>query len=114
MIKRWEEFIREFVENHDNIIDTKMTEIKELIDSVGGGHNLLYEWQNKNNHEIIINFNWDDLSIRYEFSIDNMSFTKIVGEQIDFQEDVNSIDEALDIIEKDIHNIIGISESYKD
>jgi hypothetical protein len=113
MIKKWNEFIREFVENSDSLIDIKMTEIKELIDSVGGGHNLLYEWQNKNDHEIIINFNWDNLSIRYEFSIDNMSITKIVSEQIDFQEDVDSIDEALDIIEKDIHNIIGISESYK-
>jgi hypothetical protein len=112
MIKKWNEFIREFVENSDSLIDIKMTEIKELIDSVGGGHNLLYEWQNKNDHEIIINFNWDNLSIRYEFSIDNMSITKIVSEQIDFQEDVDSIDEALDIIEKDIHNIIGISESY--
>jgi hypothetical protein len=90
-----------------------MTELKELIDSVSDGHNLLYEWENKNDHEIIINFNWDDLSIRYEFSIDNMSVTKIVGEQIDFQEDVSSIDEALDIIEKDIHNIIGISESKR-
>jgi hypothetical protein len=113
MIKKWNEFIREFVENSDSLIDIKMTEIKELIDSVGGGHNLLYEWQNKNDHEIIINFNWDDLSIRYEFNIDNMNIIKIVSEQMDFQQDVDSIDEALDIIEKDIHNIIGISEAKR-
>lgn len=112
MIKKWNEFIREFVENSENIIDIKMTELKELIDSVSGGHNLLYEWENKDNHEVIINFNWDELSIRYEFNIDNMSIFKVVNEQIDFQESVDSIDEALDIIEKDIHNIIGISESY--
>lgn len=112
MIKKWNEFIREFVENSDNIIDIKMTELKELIDSVSEGHNLLYEWENKDNHEIIINFNWDDLSIRYEFNIDDMFIIKIANEQIDFEESVGSIDEALDIIEKDIHNIIGISESY--
>jgi hypothetical protein len=112
MIKKWNQFIREFVENSDNTIDIKMTELKELIDSVGDGHNLLYEWKNKDNHEVIINFNWDSLSIRYEFNVDNMSIVKVVNEQIDFQESVDSIDEALDIIEKDIHNIIGISESY--
>lgn len=112
MIKKWNEFIREFVENSDNIIDIKMTELKELIDSVSDGHNLLYEWENKDNHEIIINFNWDDLSIRYEFNIDDMFISKIANEKIDFQKSIDSIDEALDIIEKDIHNIIGISESY--
>lgn len=112
MIKKWNQFIREFVENSDNTIDIKMTELKELIDSVGDGHNLLYEWKNKDNHEVIINFNWDSLSIKYEFNVDNMSIVKVVNEQIDFQESVDSIDEALDIIEKDIHNIIGISESY--
>ncbi len=113
MIKKWNKFIREFIENSDSLIDAKMSEIKDLIDSVGGDHNLLYEWENKNNHEIIINFNWDDLSIRYEFSIDNMIIVKIVSEQVDFQENVESIDEALDIIEKDIHSIIGISESKR-
>lgn len=111
MIKKWNQFIREFVENSDNIIEIKMVELKELIDSVGDGHNLLYEWKNKDNHEVIINFNWDSLSIRYEFNVDNMSIVKVVNEQIDFQESVDSIDEALDIIEKDIHNIIGVSES---
>jgi hypothetical protein len=69
MIKKWNQFIREFVENSDNTIDIKMTELKELIDSVGDDHNLLYEWKNKDNHEVIINFNWDSLSIRYEFNV---------------------------------------------
>jgi hypothetical protein len=113
MIKKWNEFIREFVENSDNIIDIKMTELKELIDSVSEGHNLLYEWKNKDNHEIIINFNWDDLSIRYEFNVDDMFISKIANEKIDFQKSIDSIDEALDIIEKDIHNIIGISEAKR-
>jgi hypothetical protein len=113
MIKKWNQFIREFIENSYNLIDSKMSELKDLIDSVGDGHNLLYEWQNKNDHEIIINFNWDNLAIRYEFSVDEMIVTKIVGDRVDFQESVSSIDEALDIIEKDIHNIIGISEAKR-
>jgi hypothetical protein len=113
MIKKWNQFIREFVEGTESLIDVKMSEIKDLITSFGGEHKLLYEWENKNNHEVIINFTLDKLSIRYEFSIDNMFIIKVVNDEIDFQENVDSVDEALDIVEKDIHNIIGISENYK-
>jgi hypothetical protein len=101
----------EFIENSDNIIDIKMNEIRDLIESISDeGHNLIYEWENKDNHELVINFSYDGLSVRYEFSVDNMSVTKIVNEAIDFKEVVESIDEGLDIIEKDIYMILGVSE----
>lgn len=109
-LKLFEEFINSDNSDNSDLIDAKMSEIKELIDSVGDGHHLLYEWENKNNHEVIINFNWDDLSIRYELSIDNMLLVKVENESVILEESVASIDEALDIIEKDIHNIIGVSE----
>jgi hypothetical protein len=104
----------EFIENSDNIIDIKMTEIRDLIESISDeGHNLIYEWENKDNHELIINFSYDGLSVKYEFSIDDMSVTKIVNEAVDFTEGVESIDEGLDIIEKDIYMILGVSESKR-
>lgn len=112
MIKRWNDFIREFVDNYNNsIIDVKMTELKDLIDSFGSEDNLLYEWENDNDHEVIINFTYNDLSIKYEFSVDDMRISKITDDKVDFSEGVGSIDEALDIIEKDVHKILGVSES---
>ena len=110
MIKKWNQFIREFVEN-DSIIDVKMQELKDLVEGISSGQNFIYEWENKNDHQLLVNFSTGELSIRYEFDIDDLILTKVVGETIDFTEDVESIDEGLDMIEKDIQMILGVSES---
>lgn len=103
---------REFIENSDNIIDIKMQELKDLIDSLSDDA-IIYQWENKSDHEVVINFSYNDLSIRYEFDIDQMFVVKFVGDTTDFQTDVESIDEGLDVIEKDIQGILGISEKIK-
>lgn len=110
MIKKWDQFIREFVEN-DSIIDVKMQELKDLVEGISDGQNFIYEWENKNDHQLLVNFSTGELSIRYEFDIDDLILTKVVGETIDFTENIESIDEGLDMIEKDIQMILGISES---
>jgi hypothetical protein len=51
------------------------------------------------------------LSIKYDFDIDDLLVTKTAGGTIDFQSNVESIDEGLEMIEKDIQSILGISES---
>ena len=70
---------REFVENHNNVIDVKMQELKDLIDGMSDD-GLIYEWENKSDHEIVINFTNNDLSIRYEFDIDQMLVVKFAGD----------------------------------
>ena len=116
MIKKWNQFIREFVENSNSVVDAKMQEISDLINSISDNdpnQNLIYEWENKNDHELIINFNDDNVSIRYEFDIDDLYLTKFAGETVDFEQPVGSIDEGLDIIEKDLQMILNISEKVK-
>lgn len=103
---------REFIENHDNVIDAKMQELKDLIDGMSD-NSIVYEWENKSDHEIIVNFTTNDLSIRYEFDIDEMYVAKFAGDVCDFQTPVESIDEGLEIIEKDVQGILGISERVK-
>ena len=110
MIKKWDQFIREFVEN-DSIIDVKMQELKDLIDGVSDGQNMIYEWENKQDHQLTVGFSTGELSIKYEFDIDDLYITKTAGDTIDFETKVESIDEGLDIIEKDIQSILGVSES---
>ena len=112
MIKKWDQFIREFVEN-DSIIDVKMQELKDLVDGMSDGQNIIYEWENKEDHQLSISFSTGELSIKYEFDIDDLMVTKTAGDTIDFQTKVESIDEGLDMIEKDIQSILGISESGK-
>jgi hypothetical protein len=110
MIKKWNQFIREFVEN-DSIIDVKMQELKDLVDGMSDGQNIIYEWENKEDHQLSISFSTGELSIKYEFDIDDLMVTKTAGDTIDFDTKVESIDEGLDMIEKDIQSILGISES---
>ena len=110
MIKKYNQFIREFVEN-GNYIDSKMQELKDLVDNVTNGQNIIYEWENKSDHELVVSFSTDNLSIKYDFDIDDLLVTKTAGGTIDFQTNVESIDEGLEMIEKDIQSILGISES---
>jgi hypothetical protein len=112
MIKKWNEFIREFVES-ESFIDTKMQELKDLVDGATNGNNIIYEWENKSDHELTVTFSTGELSIKYDFDIDDLYVIKTAGDKIDFQANVESIEEGLEIIEKDIQSILGISESMK-
>lgn len=103
---------REFIEGGDNLIDAKMQELKDLIDGLSD-NSIIYQWENKSDHEVVVNFTYNNLSVRYEFDIDQMYVAKFVGDTTDFQTYVESIDEGLDIIEKDIQGILGISEKAK-
>ena len=79
MIKKYNEFIREFVETgSDSVLDAKMQEIKELVDSIGG-QAFMYEWENKNDHELFVNFTSSELVLRYEFDIDDLMLKKIAS-----------------------------------
>lgn len=112
MIKKYTEFIREFFDGGESILNVKMQEIKELVDSVGG-QAFMYEWENKDDHELFVNFTTSELVLRYEFDIDDLMIKKIASNVVDFETKVSSIDEGLDIIEKDIHSILGVSETYQ-
>jgi len=114
MLKKWNQFIVEFVDNSSNdYIGAKMQELKDLVEGVSNGQNFIYEWENKNDHQLLVNFSTGELSVRYEFDIDDLVLTKVVADKVDFTDNVESIDEGLDMIEKDIQLILGISERKK-
>lgn len=103
---------KELVNNNSfDLVNVKMDELKELIESHSEGHHIVYEWKNENDHELVINFIYDDLAIQYEFDLQNFSLFKVVDDQVEFEELVDSIDEGLDIIEKDVYNILGVNEN---
>jgi hypothetical protein len=113
MIKKWYEFIKESDSKYPvDYIDVKLGELKELIDSFSDGHTILYEWKNKDNHQVVINFSYDDLSVKYEIDVDTGLIVKVFNNQVDNIE-FDSLEEAMDIIEKEINSIMSISESKK-
>ena len=111
MMKKWNEFIREFVES-DGYIDARMQELKDLLDGISTDENsILYEWENEDDHHLTVSFSSGELSVRYDFDIDDLHLTKTAGESIDFQSPVESIDEGIEMIEQDIKSILDIEES---
>jgi hypothetical protein len=111
MMKKWNEFIREFVES-DGYIDARMQELKDLLDGISTDENsILYEWENEDDHHLTVSFSVGELSVRYDFDIDDLHLTKAAGESIDFQAPVESIEEGIEMIEQDIKSILDIEES---
>ena len=112
MIKKWNQFITENVTNPDSYLDMRMQEIKDLLDNTENSETLIYEWENKDDHELFINFSANGMNIRYEFDIDDMKVTKIANDVLDYEEQVESMEAGVEMIEKDIHSILGISERF--
>lgn len=111
MMKKWNEFIREFVES-GGYIDARMQELKDLLDGISTDENsILYEWENEDDHHLTVSFSSGELSVRYDFDIDDLHLTKTAGESVDFQAPVESIDEGIEMIEQDIKSILDIEES---
>ena len=112
MIKNWKQFIKESVTNPDSYLDMRMQEIKDLLDNSENSEALIYEWENKNDHELYVNFSANGMNVRYEFDIDDMQVTKIANDVHDFTEEVESMEAGVEMIEQDIHSILGISERF--
>ncbi len=111
MVKKWNEFLREFVES-DGYIDARMQELKDLLDGISSDEqNIIYEWENKDDHHLTVSFSLGELSVRYDFDIDDLVLTKTAGESVDFQAPVESIEEGLEMLEQDIKSILDIEES---
>jgi len=103
----------EFVDNSSDIIESKMQEMKDLVDGISNGSDIIYEWENKNEHELVVNFTKDDVSLKYEFDMNHLHLTKTKNGELVMDKDIDSIEHGLDILEKDIQKILDINESRK-
>src|SRR5574343_1624672 len=107
-------FNEEFIHDSDTkYISARMEEFSDIMTD----HGVNFNWSlNSKEHtddlesdyqgELNINFD----NIRFDFDIDELLLVKTQDDVIVYSENVNSIDVALDIIEKDIYNYIGVSE----
>lgn len=107
--------IRSFLEfvNSDTYIDSKLKELEDMVKSFTEGKDLMYHWENKNDEAVVVTFQFDGVAIKYDFDVDEGILIKTSDDEIDFQADVESVEEGLDIIEKDIQQLLDISERKK-
>ena len=98
--------IKEFKNN--NLIDSKMNELKDLISNVSNGQELIYEWENKFDHHLLINFIIGSDSIQYELDIDDLIVRKTLNNEIEFESDISGLEEGLELIESDIIKTLNL------
>lgn len=127
MIKKWHEFIREFVNEPINTeyINARMRELEDIAGDLN-----MFEWSidEKTSYEdgdvssdsqgqlnvgfVVGKINNEDF-VKFEFDLDELRIDKIIDEdEVEYSEKVSSVEEGLDIIEKEIYKYLGVSESY--
>lgn len=106
MIKSWEEFEKE------NYIIAKMEELIDLISNFCDGHNISYNWRKDTGEKLLVSFRFDDLLLNYNLDMINFHITREKNGVIDLDDDLSSNEEGIDIIEKDVHDVLGVTESY--
>jgi hypothetical protein len=84
-----------------------------MVKSFTEGKDLMYHWENKNDEAIVITFQFDGVALKYDFDIDEGVLTKTSDDEVEFEEMVESVEEGLEMIEKDIQMMLGISERFK-
>jgi hypothetical protein len=98
--------IREFKQH--NLIEAKMSEIKDLISNSTNNSELLYEWENNYDHDLKINFSIKDDSYVFELDIKELTIKKSTNNQLEFEQKITNVEEGLDIVESNIHKILDI------
>ena len=79
-----------------------MEEFSDLM----GSHDVNFEYDTDQS-ELSIKFD----NINFQFDIDELLLVKLIDGSVVFSENVLNTDEALDIIEKEIYNYLGVSET---
>jgi hypothetical protein len=103
----------EFVNNQSSsYVDEKLGELEELVMSFSDGKDLMYEWKNEDDHNIIITYQINGDSFKYELDIDSGFLLKTENDKIVMEEVVEDVEEGLDMIETDIQSELGINENY--
>ena len=65
--------IKEFKEN--DLIESKMSELEDIISNITDNE-VLYEWENKFDHQLFITFSYDDNHIKYELNVNDLFLKK--------------------------------------
>lgn len=95
--------IKEFKEN--NLIEAKMSELKDIISNISD-EEILYEWENKFDHQLFITFSHKDNYYKYELDINDLFLKKYNNDNLIYDKTLSSLEDGLDIIYKEILKLI--------
>tara|TARA_B100001059_G_C17509969_1_gene415335 strand:- start:243 stop:560 length:318 start_codon:yes stop_codon:yes gene_type:complete len=97
--------IREFKEN--NLIEAKMSELQDIISNITDNE-VLYEWENKFDHQLFITFSYDENHMKYELNVSDLYLKKFNNENLIYDKTLSSLEEGLNIIYNEVVDIVDI------
>ncbi len=95
--------IKEFKEN--DLIESKMSELKDIISNITDNE-VLYEWENKFDHQLFITFSYNENYIKYELNVNDLYLKKFNNENLIYDNTLSSLEDGLDIIYKEVTEIV--------
>jgi len=95
--------IKEFKEN--DLIESKMSELEDIISNITDNE-VLYEWENKFDHQLFITFSYDDNHIKYELNVNDLFLKKFNNENLIYDKTLFTLEDGLDIIYKEVTKIV--------
>tara|TARA_B100000768_G_scaffold161611_1_gene161800 strand:- start:236 stop:553 length:318 start_codon:yes stop_codon:yes gene_type:complete len=95
--------IKEFKEN--DLIESKMSELKDIISNITDNE-VLYEWENKFDHQLFITFSYNENYIKYELNVNDLYLKKFNNENLIYDNTLSSLEDGLNIIYKEVTEIV--------
>lgn len=95
--------IKEFKEN--NLIDAKMSELKDIISNISD-QEILYEWENKFDHQLFITFSIEENNYKYELDINDLFLKKYNNDNLIYDKTLSSLEEGLNIIYNEVIDLL--------
>jgi hypothetical protein len=87
-------------------IDDKMQKIENMVAEISNGTDIIYRWENRDNHELIVNFIYYGNPIRYEFDLDNLTLDKYIDDELEYTKTPPDIEGGISMIKRDIEKKI--------
>tara|TARA_X000000368_G_C23021036_1_gene708014 strand:- start:960 stop:1277 length:318 start_codon:yes stop_codon:yes gene_type:complete len=95
--------IKEFKNN--DLIESKMSELEDVISNIAD-NKVLYEWENKFDHQLFITFSYDENYIKYELNVNDLYLKKFNNENLIYDKTLSSLEDGLNIIYKEVTEIV--------
>ena len=111
-IRKFFEFVQNSTES-TSFINSKLEELEDMVVGFSEGRNLMYEWKNKNDHNIIITYQVNGLSTKFELDLVENTLRKAEDGETVMKKNIDSVDNGLALIEKEIQKDLRIYESYQ-
>lgn len=113
-IKKFYEFVQGGGFVGSDYVEERMEKIRDLVSKSVVGE-FVYKWSNTDDHHVVLDFVWQNVAVKYDLDVDDLFVEKTFGGKVDFKKKVDSLEDAMELIESDLKVIMpeGVEERVK-